>query len=98
MAVGNDTIQHDLMQVGRLKLQHLIDARPTDHICRTSDLLRHAVLGPTKCAVDQVLAVAVQQAKGVSVGARRDLDELGKAIADLGDGQGAQEREIKECA
>ena len=89
MTVGNDTVQHDLVQIRCLKLQHLVDTGPADLIRHDLDTLLITIHHPldihsAKRRADEHLAVLVQQAKRLAVGARRDLDELGEAVADLG--------------
>lgn len=85
MAIGDDSIKHNLMQIRRLQQQHLINPRPTNLI-RDLLNLRIRLIRPSKGRPDQLLAVPVQQVVRLLVGARRDLDELGEAVADLGDG------------
>lgn len=95
MAICNDPIQSDLMQVRRLQLQHLVDPLPVNLIRRLDQLLR-ASIRAAETLLDQLLAVLVQQVKSVEMGTSRDLDQLREAVADLGRGQGAQEREVEE--
>lgn len=84
------------MQIRRLQLQHLIDPRAADCIRHLLQLTPVVLPGPAKRRRDERLAVLVQQAERLRVGARRDLDELGEAVADLGLGQRAQEGEVEE--
>ena len=95
MAICNDPIQSDLMQVRRLQLQHLVDPLPVDLIRRLDQLLRTPIRS-AKALLNQLLAVLVQQVKGVEMGTSRDLDQLREAVADLGRGQRSQEREVEE--
>ena len=95
MAICNDPIQSDLMQVRRLQLQHLVDPLPVDLIRRLDQLLRTPIRS-AKALLNQLLAVLVQQVKGVEMRTRRDLDQLREAVADLSRGQGSQEREVEE--
>jgi hypothetical protein len=95
VAVGNDSVQHNLMQIRRLQQQHLINARPANLI-RNLLNLRVRLVGAPKGRADELLAVPVQQVIRLLVRARRDLDELGEAVADLRDGEGAQEGEVEE--
>lgn len=95
MPVGNDTVKHNLMQVRCLQLEHLIDTRTTDLIRRAPDLLGRPIIA-TKRRANQILAVSVKQVQGGLVSTRRDLNELGEAIADLRHGQRAQEGKVQE--
>lgn len=95
MTVGNDTIQHDLVKIGRLQLEHLVDTSPTDPV-RSLLQLRTGIVGPAEAGTDEVLAVLVEQIKSLPVGARRDLDQLGEAVADLSLWQRAEECEVEE--
>ena len=95
MAICNDSIQSDLVQVRRLQLQHLVDALPVN-IIRGLDQLLRASIRSAKTLLNQLLAVLVQQVKGVEMRTRRDLDQLREAVADLSRGQGSQEREVEE--
>jgi hypothetical protein len=95
MAICNDPIQSDLMQVRRLQLQHLMDPLPVDLIRRLDQLLR-ASIRSAKTLLNQLLAVLVQQVKGVEMRTSRDLDQLREAVADLSSRQGPQEREVEE--
>jgi hypothetical protein len=95
MAICNDPIQSDLMQVRRLQLQHLVDSLPVDLIRRLDQLLR-ASIRSAKALLNQLLAVLVQQVKGVEMRTRRDLDQLGETVANLSRRQGSKECEVKE--
>lgn len=59
VSVGNDSIQTNLMQVGGLQLQHLVDARTADLIRRLLHLLT-CVICATKSGLDQLLTILVQ--------------------------------------
>lgn len=95
VTICDDPIEPDLVKVRCLKLQHLMYAFLVDPVCRCTNFFWCAVCA-AKPRVDELLAVFVQEVKGVQVGARRDLDQLCKAIPDLCGGEGAQEGEIKE--
>ncbi len=95
MAICNDSIQADLVQVRRLQLQHLVDPFSVDLISRLDQLLR-ASIRAAKTLLNQLLAVLVQQVKGVEMRTSRDLDQLREAVADLSRGQRSQEREVEE--
>lgn len=68
MAVGNNTVEHDLMKVGSLKLKHLIDTSSADLVRRLPDLRLCALLS-SESSANQVLAVLVEQIKCVKVSA-----------------------------
>lgn len=95
MTVGNDTVQHDLVEVGRLQLEHLVDASPADPV-RGLLQLRTSIVGPAEAGTDEILAVPVKQIKGLPVGARRYLDQLCETVTDLSLRQGAEECEVEE--
>jgi hypothetical protein len=95
MTICNDPIQSDLMQVWRLQLQHLMDPLPVDLI-RSFDQLLRTPIRSAKTLLNQLLAVLVQQVKGVEMRTSRDLDQLRETVADLSRGQGPQEREVEE--
>lgn len=96
VAVCNDTIKHNLVQVGGLKLQHLVDTIAIDLVSCIPDLLASSICA-TETSLDQLLTEAIQQVKCLQMGASRDLDQLGKAIADLCGGKSSQESEVEEC-
>lgn len=93
--VGDNSVEHELVQVGRLEPQHLVDARAANLVSSLPYILGGSLEAP-KGGADEVLAVLVEQVKGVAVSARRNLDELREAIADLGNGEGAEESKVKE--
>ena len=95
MAVSDDSVEPYLMEVGRLKSQHLVNAIPVDRVRRLAHLVRGTVRA-SKLRLDQVLAVLVEEVERVQVGAGRNLDQLGKAVPDLGDGQRPQEGEVEK--
>lgn len=70
------------MKVGGLQLQHLKDTGAVDLVRSLTDLLG-SVIGATKACLDQLLAVLVEKIKCGQMSTARDLDQLGKAIADL---------------
>jgi hypothetical protein len=59
VAVGDDTVKTDLVKVGCLELQHLVDASPVYLIRSLANLLIVALT--TKAGSNQLLAVLVQQ-------------------------------------
>lgn len=96
MAVGDDAVEHDLVEVGGFEFEHLVDAGAADLVGGLLQVVRGAVCA-AEAGGDEVLAVGVEEVEGGLVGAGGDLDELGEAIADLGDWEGAKEGEVKEC-
>lgn len=88
VAVGNDAVEHQLVEVGRLKPQHLKDTSATDTISRASKL-RTRPIGSGKGGIDEKLAVAIEKIKGIGISTGRDLDELCEAVSDLGFGKGS---------
>ena len=96
VAVGDDSVESDLVQVGGLELEHLVDASPVDRICSFGDLLGCTV-GAAETSLDQLLAVLVEQVEGGQMGTSGDLDQLCETVSDLGSRQSAEEGEIEEC-
>ena len=95
MSIRNDTVQHNLMQVRRLQLQHLVDARPVDLIGGLADL-RACIVRAAERRADDFLAVLVEQVERRQVRTARDFDQLREAVADLRLRQVAQEAEVQE--
>lgn len=95
MAVGNDTVKTNLVEVGSLKLQHLVDTSTVDGVSGLTDLL--VVTLATKAGSNQPLAVLVKKVECGPVATCRDLDQLGKAVSDLCLRESLQEREVQEC-
>jgi hypothetical protein len=92
VAIGDDTVQPNFMEVGCLKLQHLVNTSTVDGVSGLANFLVIALT--TKAGSDQLLAVLVKKIERGPVCARRDLDQLGKAVSDLCLGKCLQEREI----
>lgn len=67
----------------------------TYHIGCLANLGR-SIVRPSKLGVDQLLAVLVQEVEHLQVRARRNLDQLSKAVSNLCNGQCPQECEIQE--
>ena len=95
MAVGNDTVKTNLVEVGGLELQHLVNTSTVDGVSGLADLL--VISLTTKAGSDQLLAVLVKKVECGLVGTCRDLDQLSKAVSDLCLGEGLQERKVQEC-
>lgn len=95
MAVGNDSVKTDFVQVGGLELQHLEDTSTVDRVCSLLDLLGSTV-STTEAGTDQLLAVLVEQVESGQVGAGGDLDQLCESVSDLSLGKSAEEAEVKE--
>jgi hypothetical protein len=94
VAVSDDTVKTDLVKVGCLQLQHLVDASTVDGVSGLADLL--VVAFATEASSDQLLAVFIKKIERRLVSTCRDLDQLGKAVSDLCLGEGLQEREVQE--
>ena len=95
VAIGNDTVEADLVKVGSLKLQHLVDTSAVYLIRGLEDLL--VITFTAEAGSDQLLAVLVKKVECGLVCTCRDLDQLSKAISDLCLGKSLQEREVQEC-
>lgn len=72
-----------------------VNRRNTYDICGTAHL-GGCTICPTKLGVDKLLAVLVEQIKNLQVGAARDFDQLGEAVAHLRLGQSSQKRKVEE--
>ena len=95
VAICDDSIKSNLMEVWGFKLQHLMYALLVNLIRRGTNFLWCAICA-AKSRVDELFTVFVKEVEGIEVRACRDLDQLGKAISDLGGGEGAEEGEIQE--
>jgi hypothetical protein len=96
MAVGNDTVKHDLVKVRCLKLEHLVDTSTANLVSNLLDL-RRSIVRSTEAGVNELLAVLLEKIVSVLVGTGGDLDQLGESISDLCHWESAEEREVKEC-
>ena len=95
MAVSDDPIQSNLMKIGSLEFQHLMDAILVDPIRCLAHFLGGA-FSSTEACFDQLFAILIEQVERVKVGTGRYLDQLSEPISDLGDGERAQEGEIEK--
>jgi len=95
VAVGNDSVKTNLVEVGGLKLQHLVDTSAVDLVGSIANLLGSTIT-TTEASGDELLTVLVQQVEGVEVGTGGDLDQLCKTVANLGIGESAEEGKVKE--
>lgn len=96
VAICNYSIKSNLVEVRSLKLQHLVDACFVDRVCSLLDLCRCTITS-SESSRDELLTVLVEQVKGRQVGARGDLDKLGKSVSNLGFGQRSEEGKVQEC-
>jgi len=85
VAICDDSVQADFVEIRCLQLQHLMDAFLVDLIRCLADLLGCAIRAP-ETSLDELLTVLVEQVECVEVGTSRDLDQLGEAVSDLCDG------------
>lgn len=95
MAVGNDSVKTNFVEVGGLKLQHLVDTSAVDLVGSIANLLGSTIT-TTEASGDELLTILVQQVEGVEVGTGGDLDQLCETVADLGIGESAEEGKVKE--
>lgn len=95
VSVGNDSVKTNLVEVGGLKLQHLVDAGSVDGVGSILDFLR-GIIAATETSGDELLAVLVEKIEGRQVSASRDLDQLCKSVTDLSIRQSAEETKVKE--
>jgi hypothetical protein len=96
VAVGNDTVKHDLVEVRCLKLEHLVDTSTANLVSNLLDL-RRSIVRSTEAGVNELLAVLLEKVVSVLVGTGGDLDQLGESISDLCHWETAEECEVKEC-
>lgn len=94
MAVSDDTVKTNLVQIGCLELQHLVNTSAVDLVGSLEHFFVVALTTKTSC--DELLAVLVQQIKCRLVCACGDFDQLGKAISDLAFWKCLQECEVQE--
>ncbi|KAI6766053.1 hypothetical protein HG530_007123 [Fusarium avenaceum] len=96
VAIGNDTVKHDLVEVRSLKLEHLMDTSTANLVSNLLDL-RRSIVRSTKASVNELLAVLLEKVVSVLVGTGGDLDQLCESISDLCHWETAEECEVKEC-
>lgn len=94
MTICNHTVEPNLVKVGCLKLQHLVDTSPVDRIRGLENLL--VVTLATEASGDELLTVLVQQVESRLVSTGRDFDQLCKTVPDLSLGKSFQEGEVQE--
>ena len=82
VTIGNDTIQANLMEIGRFELQHLVDTLLVNFVRSITDFFASSI-SASEPSLDQFLAIFVQKIKGGKVGTRGDLDQLGETVSDL---------------
>jgi len=95
VAVGNDTVKTNLVEVWSLELQHLVDAGTVDGVSGLLDLFG-STLSTTETGLNELLAVLVEKVKGWLVSTGRDLDKLCESVSDLSHWQSAQEAKVEE--
>ncbi len=94
MAECDHTVKAELVQVGRLELEHDLDAAVADLLAWLEDAL--ATLLEAVAGLDELLAVLDEQVVHALLADSRDLDELRRAVADLPDGERLEERKVEE--
>jgi hypothetical protein len=95
VTVGNDSVKTNLVKVGGLELQHLVDTTTVDLVGSIANLLG-STLTTTETGLNELLTVLVEQVEGVEVGTGGDLDQLCETVTDLSIGKTAEEGEVKE--
>jgi hypothetical protein len=95
VTVGNNTVEHDLVEVRCLKLKHLVDTSTADLVSDHLNL-RRSIIRSTKASVDELLAVLLKEIISLLVSTGGDLNQLSKSVSDLSDGETAEECEVKE--
>jgi hypothetical protein len=95
VTICDDTVQTDLVEVRRLELQHLVDARAVYLIRGIANIVR-GIIGAAKARRDQLLAELVEQIECPQMGTARDLDQLGETVTNLSLRKTTQELEVEE--
>ena len=95
MAVGNDTVKTNLVEVWSLELQHLVDAGTVDGVSGLLDLFG-STLSTTETGLNELLAVLVEKVKGWLVSTGRDLDKLCESVSDLSLWESSEEAKVEE--
>jgi hypothetical protein len=95
VTVGNDTVETDLVKVGGLELEHLVDTSPVDLVGSLLDLLL-GTIGVAESGVDELLGIFVEKVECGQVSTAGDLDQLCETVPDLRSGKSAEETEVKE--
>lgn len=96
VAISNYSIQTNFVEIWGLQLEHFVNSVPVDSVCSISNFFCGAIAA-SESGCDELFAIFVKELKCRKVGTGRNLDELGKAIADLCIGKGPKERKIQEC-
>lgn len=92
---GDDAVEADLVKVGGFELEHLKNAGAADCVGSLAEVGGCGV-GTAEARANEVFTIAIEKLERAQVGACGYLDELGKAVADLADGQSAQEAKVEE--
>lgn len=95
MAVCNNSVKTDLVQVRCLELQHLVNASSVNLVCCLGDLLGRAI-GTAEASRYKLLSELVEQVEGVEVSTGRDLNELCETVADLSLWKSTHETKVQE--
>ena len=95
VAICDDTVKTDLVEVGGLELEHLVDTVAADRVTCLGDLLGCTVLA-TESTGDDLLCVLLEELESLEVGTCGDLDQLSESVADLAFGKCLEEGEVKE--
>jgi hypothetical protein len=95
VTVSNDTVKTNLVEVGGLELQHLVDTSPVDLVGCILDLLLSTV-GVAESGFDELLGVLVEEVECGQVSTAGDLDQLCETVPDLRSGECAEETEVEE--
>ncbi len=82
VAIGNDAVQSNLVEIWSFELQHLANALLVDLVRSITNFLSSAI-GPSEPSLDELFAIFIEQVESVKVRAGRDLDQLGKTVSDL---------------
>lgn len=95
MSIGDHPVQTDLMEIGSLQLQHLMNTSPIDLVGCLPDFLGSSIRS-SKSSFDELFAVLVQKIERWQMCAGRDLNKFRKTVPDLCRRQCPKEGKIEE--
>jgi len=95
VAVCDNAVETDLVQVGGLELQHLEDTSAVD-LVRSLTNLWLGIVCAAESRVDQVLTIFIEEVEGGQMSTARNLDQLSETVSGLGDWKRPEEAEVEE--
>ncbi len=95
VAVCDNSVQANLMQIWRLKFQHFMDALLVNLVRSIKDFNR-STISASEARFNELLAICIEEIECVQMRACRDLNELRKAVPNLRCWERAKKGEVKE--